>query len=536
VLVSFPVALQNVRVICWVFACFFGASVRAANFYVSPAGDHRGNGSPSRPWDLQTALNQPSAVRPGDTIWLRGGEYRPASSSLPGFTSQLGGGDTAPIVVRQYPGERAILREATGFTGPKAARQTILYVFGSNTWFWGFDVAGSGGTRVVRVPGPDPTLAELPLPSGVEVVGTNIKLINLTVHDARGGLGLWAAAVNCEVSGCIVYNNGWAAPDRGHGHGIYTQNLNGTKRLSDNIVFNHFGLGIHGYTVHSFLQNYLIERNVVFDNAHFASYPDVDAGEQILFGGGTRIKNLRILNNDLYQPLNLHGSMLTPDYGDAANVDATVTGNYIAGGSGGGNCLVSARSYDSLVFTDNTLYSTNGDLVQLRAGPGYTVDHNTYYGTVDEGFRNGRGRYDFAEWQTATGLDAHSRFFRGTRPPNKVFVNVNAYEPKRANIIVYNWSLASRVRVNVSRVLSDGDIYEVRNAQDYFAPPVVTGTYKGELLRLPMINLTVAIPHGWTDTSAVPRTGPEFNVFVLIGRRPTPKLPMGPSETTSYHK
>ena len=535
-LVSFAVAAQSVRVIRWVVVSLFAASVHAADFYVSPNGSHRGDGSPNKPWDLPTALNRPSAVHPGDTIWLRGGEYRPASPSSTGFISNLGGSDEAPIVVRQYPGERATLRETAGFTGPDTARQTILYIFGSNTWFWGLEVAGSGETRVLHVTGPDPTPSELPLPSGVEVVGTNIKLINLIVHDARGGLGLWAAATNCEVYGCIVYNNGWTAPDRGHGHGIYTQNLNGIKQLSDNIVFNHFGLGIHGYTVHSFLQNYLIQRNAVFNNAHFASSPNLDAGEQILFGGRTRIKNLRILNNYLYRPLDLHGPMLAADYGAVANNNATITGNYIAGGSGGGNYLVSALRYDSLVFSGNTLYSTNGHLLQLRAGPGYTVDNNAYYGSGDEGFGNGHSRYDFARWQAATGLDAHSRFFREAKPPNKIFVNANVYEPKRANIIVYNWNQAGTVKVDVSSVLSDGDAYEVRNAQDYFARPILNGTYKGQPLVLPMTNLTVAIPHGWTDTRAVPRTGTEFNVFVLMGPRSTTKPSRGPTETASNHK
>lgn len=522
-LVSCSVAVQNVRAIGCVFVCLFAASVYATDFYVSPSGNPGGNGSLTNPWDLQTALNQPSVVHPGDTIWLRGGEYRPALSSSAGFKSWLGGGSNAPIVVRQYPGERATLREVACFTGPKTARQTILYVFGSNTWYWGFEVAGSSAIRVIHVSGPDPTPSQLPLPSGVEVVGTNIKLVNLIVHDARGGLGLWAAATNCEAYGCVIYSDGWTAPDRGHGHGIYTQNLNGTKHLSDNIVFNHFGLGIHGYTVNSFLQNYLVERNAVFNNAHFVGYPNVDTGEQILFGGGTKITNLKILDNCLYHALDLHGPMLAPDYGAVANNNITVIGNYIAGGSGGGNYLVSARSYDSLVFTDNTLYSTNGCLLRLRAVPGYTVDKNAYYGTVDRSFRNGRTQEDFAGWRAATGFDAHSRFFQSVRPPDKVFVNVNAYEPKRANIIIYNWSRAGNVAVDVSRVLSVGDEYEVRNAQDYFAAPVLSGTYTGGLLGLPMTNLTVAIPHGWTDTNAVPRTGVEFNVFVLMGSRPSPK-------------
>src|SRR2546430_1201491 len=51
-------------------------AAHATEFYVSPTGTASGNGSASNPWDLQTALNQPSSVQPGDTIWLRGGVHR----------------------------------------------------------------------------------------------------------------------------------------------------------------------------------------------------------------------------------------------------------------------------------------------------------------------------------------------------------------------------------------------------------------------------------------------------------------------------
>ncbi len=69
----------------------------------SPNGSPSGNGSINSPWDLQTALNQPSTVHPGDTIWLRGGTY------VGHFTSNLNGTSSSPIIVRQYAGERATI-------------------------------------------------------------------------------------------------------------------------------------------------------------------------------------------------------------------------------------------------------------------------------------------------------------------------------------------------------------------------------------------------------------------------------------------
>src|SRR5438445_11015133 len=69
-----------------------------------PAGTPRGDGTRDRPWDLATALSGGRGrVQPGDTIWLRGGTY------TGNFDGTLTGTSAAPIVVRQYPGERATI-------------------------------------------------------------------------------------------------------------------------------------------------------------------------------------------------------------------------------------------------------------------------------------------------------------------------------------------------------------------------------------------------------------------------------------------
>src|SRR5690242_4189257 len=75
-------------------------------FYVSPTGTPSGNGSQDAPWDLQTALGQPSSVQPADTVWLRGCTY------VGSFISTLNGTAERPLIVRQYPGEYATLDHA----------------------------------------------------------------------------------------------------------------------------------------------------------------------------------------------------------------------------------------------------------------------------------------------------------------------------------------------------------------------------------------------------------------------------------------
>ena len=92
--------------------------------FVATNGSSGGDGSEGRPWDLATALNQPSGVTAGDTIWLRGGTYRGS------FNSRLQGAAGSPIIVRQYPGERAKV-------------DGNFFIGGGYTWFWGFEVLNS---------------------------------------------------------------------------------------------------------------------------------------------------------------------------------------------------------------------------------------------------------------------------------------------------------------------------------------------------------------------------------------------------------
>src|ERR1041385_9370427 len=62
------------------------ATAGAAYFFVSATGSPAGDGSVASPWDLPTAFNHPAAVQPGDTLWLRGGNYVSTSRLSPAGT------------------------------------------------------------------------------------------------------------------------------------------------------------------------------------------------------------------------------------------------------------------------------------------------------------------------------------------------------------------------------------------------------------------------------------------------------------------
>lgn len=71
--------------------------------------------------------------------------------------------------------------------------------------------------------------------------GEGIRVINCVIHDT-GGIAIWKSYRDIEIYGCLSYNNGWVAPDRGHTHGNYMQSYKGNRNyFSESIMFNNFG-------------------------------------------------------------------------------------------------------------------------------------------------------------------------------------------------------------------------------------------------------------------------------------------------------
>jgi len=97
----------------------------------------------------------------------------------------------------------------------------------------------------------------------------------------------------------------------------------------------------------------------------------------------------------------------------------------------------------------------------------------------------------------------------------KVVVRKNPYEAGRANVAVYNWGGASSVQLDLSNILPAGASYEIRNVQNWFGSPVVSGTYSGGSVTLPMRAVTPPVPVGFSSSRA-PSTGTQFNAYVVL--------------------
>ena len=472
-----------------------------AGYYASPAGSSGGDGSVARPWDLTTALNGGNGkVQPGDTIWLRGGTYTSA------INTTVAGTATAPIVVRQYPGERAILDANGGTSG--TTRGDFFIVSGSYVTFWGFEVMDSDPNRLTST-----------RPNLVIANASHLKFINLIVHDGGIGFYTYPEQTDIEINGCLIYNNGWQQPDFGNGHGIYAKSSAGPVYLRDNIVFNQFGYGIHIYANAGSggVNNIHVEGNVSFNNGAVDADPANSPNANILYGGGDPASGGSIVDNMTFFSPNVGVQNVTIGYSSTANVDLTAQSNYAVGGQ----TVFDLGFWQSLTMTGNSAFGSASSPVNLRDATtsGFQLNGNSYYRdpTAQAWLYNG-GSYTFSGWQQATGVGATDQAQAAMPTQPRVFVRPNQYEAGRANVIIYNWSGQATVPVNLSgTTLAPSDAFEVRNVQDLFGGSVLSGVYDGSPVNFPMTAVTAVQPIGGAP-SAPPRTGPAFNVFVVLRR------------------
>ncbi len=429
-----------------------------SQFHVTTNGTSGGNGSSAQPWNLQTALNQPSSLHAGDTVWVHGGTYAGT------FGAKLNGTSASPIIVRNYNGERVTIDGGNSNGAP------ILTIDATYTWFWGLEIMSSTTNKISTQATSWPT--DIMYGEGVMIAqggsgGTGCKFINLVIHDTRQGVSSWKEAMNSEVYGCVVYDNGWVGSDRAHGHNMYIQDVSGRKVFQDNIILRAYSHNVQSYGSSAANEDYeTFDGNVI----------SMGGERNFMLGGDNPAQDPVFTNNMIYVDGPCAGMstlyMAYPIGYPSGTNNALVQGNYIAGGN------LTWNANTNMTLSGNTFYYTamNGDVPNMSGNTATTSKPGT----------------------------------------NAVFVRVNKYEPSRANITVFNWTDQASVPVNVSSVLRSGDTYIVRDAQNYYGPVVASGTYGGGSITLPMTGGTLPSKVG-NDPRSTAHTTMEFGTFVLIG-------------------
>ena len=445
----------------------------AKTWYVSSTATGGGNGSFANPWQLQTALNQPASVLPGDTIYVRGGIYSG------NFTANLNGTVSSPIIIRNYKLERAILSNNVN------SLSFTLLIAGSYTWFWGLEITSTSTDRVSSNTAAPATASNSGIAWTTGITTYSTKIINCSVYDnGTNGIQPFSATEGTELYGNLVFNNGYVGTDRGHGHAVYAQNAQfnanaPTKLFQDNIMFNSFGWGFHIYTQGGKVDNFDMIGNVLFNaganggaNGNFGAI-DYHNGNLLVEhnGGDFLAHNINIIRNlNYYSDDNSGDNFFTSDI-----TGGRIDSNYVAGG-------YVALSID------------NGN---------QTMVGNT---AITSSLLNNH----FNQSQYPNNI------YSQTKPAsNYIVTKPNKYDNDRGTIVVYNWSLSTTVSVNPSTFtsLKPGDTYVLHAVQNYYAD-TVRAVYTGGNITLQMQNHSspqkaLGLNHIATSTF------PEYGVFVI---------------------
>jgi hypothetical protein len=300
-------------------AVLLSVAVSAAEWFVSPQGQRPNPGTREEPWEIAFALaGGGKKVAPGDTVWLRGGTYKfpfTKGSQSQGFEVKLAGTLEHPIVVCGTPGERATI------DGGLSIREPSTYL-----WLRDLEIMASE-PRPEKALGPVNTAKAAPLESDISqyrpwsglnvYAGQGCKFINLVIHDNCQGVSWWQPSKDSELYGCLIYNNGWLATDRGHGHCVYTQNQIGVKTVSNCIMSclfeGTYTLQAYG-SKNAYVDNYVAEENIICGKGPF------------LIGGGRPSRNIVSRRNYLY------GASMSIGYVAPENEDCEVRDNVIVNG------------------------------------------------------------------------------------------------------------------------------------------------------------------------------------------------------------
>ena len=396
----------NARWLVVVLSLLAAGPLEAAEWYAGPQGKVAGKGTRETPWGSRIGPGRAASARPRRYALAAGGNLSSSQSQIghAGYVVQLKGQEAKPIRVRAEPAARVTIDGALSVQAP-------------SDWLWISDlefVIAENSTMPRRIAegGSSPGSYGRPW-GGLNVFsGRGCKYIHLVIHDTAQGISFWSGATDNEIYGCIIYDNGWEAPDRGHGHAIYTQNEKGLKTIADCIMTGGYGFSLHAYgSPRAFVNHYLAVGNIVYRSGPF------------LIGGGRPSRDIRVFDNFLYR------ADMQIGYSAASNEDCQIRDNLIVNGG------LSIKNYRHVVKEGNQVISSD---VPRPAGPA------------------------------------------------RVVVRPSRYDPRRANVAIFNWPKGPAVELRPDKFLQPGDLYRLMDPRNFFGRPVLQGVYEGKPIRVPV--------------------------------------------------
>ena len=531
------------------FAAARGADASQTSWYAGPnATSPYARGTSEDPLPA-TEIGSFGLVQPGHTVLFKAGTYNlPFQNNHP--SNGIGG-----MVTLNFSGtsnNRITVKEADGLYTAKLNGQdhrgNVFKVVGSNLDVIGFEIykqpthrvtdqEGSGGQPMgsnnTRMSG-----------SGIENNGADNRFYYNYIHDIpTDPISDFERAHRSDYFGTVLNNNGWNSTDRNHGHGLYTQNRgsNGQKKIRDIIVFGEYGSTIKiAGSDDSYTENYLISGAITYNSGFGAqagggsqNTDDIIVDSMFTYNGG-----LSIAFNGAGDYFEVTNSKLFGGFGVLPMNSGKITGNtigHVTEQSSNGNSTVRYQVYGSnfadFIVDNNTYYHAWTGRSQNMLWQRNAL-YNPNYNPIDDPADPTSTRMfarNFTEWKAATGWDANSTYHGGQptsysfAKPTETDINyraLNAVGIKQGHMVVYNWGNQPRASADLSQMgFVSGESYEVRNAANFGAGALATGTYNGTAVSLPLSQAeglsSAAIPTG-ESALRFGEPSPEFVTFVVL--------------------
>jgi parallel beta-helix repeat protein len=348
-----------------------------ATFYVATTGSDAGSGLVDAPWQtLQKAAN---TVQAGDTVIVRAGNYA-------GFDLWTGGTASSRIVFDADPG--------VTINQPNARTADGINLEGA-------DYITIEGFNVVGVPR-----------AGIRSVVNHDAIIRNNNTDQNGEWGIFSGFSD----DLLIEDN--IASRSVQQHGIYVSNSGDRPVIRNNTIWGNHDAGIHmngdiSQGGDGIITGALVENNVIYDNG-------TGGGSGINADG---VQDSTFRNNLIYNEHASGISLYRIDGGGSSTGNVIVNNTVLEAPDGRWALNIQVASTGNTV-RNNILYNYHpwhGSIdISSDSLPGFSSDYNVVMDrfTTDDS----NSIQTLAQWQTATGQDAHSI----VATPSQLFVNAAA--------------------------------------------------------------------------------------------------------------
>lgn len=420
---------------------------------VATDGTAGGAGTRSDPRTFESLIAADSPVAAGDTILMRAGTYSPLTAGetrltyLDGragqagkgcYTLKINGSSEAQITIRNWAGEAVRINGGLHATTGQASYITIR----------GIEIAPTPTTRSFA----NENAVDYP---AIYITAPGIKVYNCYLHDLQTIYPM--GAVGFEMDGCIVGWNGFYSSDLAYnrGYNLYAHNHpGGVVNIKNNVFLYSFNSTYQnqGYNLHFF--------------GTTANVRDYEVLYNIIVYGRLRLGNATLVNS---------GNKINHNYFTGARAGiAAITGVTNANASdieilyntlwdSIGNYLLDVRGFKTLDVEHNLAINSSSGSGEMgiyypnNSPVSVAWDNQAYWGTNGSSsfFYNGT-LYNFANWKTASGVDALSTITDG-KPTSNTVELIPAANGKRGFVVAMNYLAAASVTVDLTPLgLEDG--------------------------------------------------------------------------------